>query len=82
MEGSAPLDDAELAQLLDSDELSALRICRSRFPLQTGLVPPVVLQHSLYSIIHDRAALDREVVSPPVRMWPAQQQQGMRTPML
>ena len=45
-----------------SDEIVAVRMWMARFPMHTPSMPAFVLLHMLYTVIHDRASVDSEIV--------------------
>ena len=48
-----------------SDTLAALQYLRSQFPRAALHCPPIVLAHQLYTVVHSKTAVDRDLVRPP-----------------
>ena len=55
-------DPEDVEALLPSDTHAALQFLMNQFPAVSGLSRfPIVLQHTLYTVIHDRGKVDREL---------------------
>lgn len=48
---------------LPTDTETGIMYLRDRFPADKLSLPPLVLQHQLYSIIHNKTTVDRDIVS-------------------